>query len=1116
MDITADGACRGNNVKNAKRFSAIGVFAHSYDMSFKATIDAQTNNAAEIASANAATEKVISIHKQYPNITTFRIQMDSSYVISGINDGYHLRFHDSAYVNSAAWAVLGTSIAAIPETCTVHWEWIPRHLNVCADELANAALDKRQVDTTIQPPDANSPRITSELLQAALRGVMAKRCTAIKHIPPSLDILLLAFISSFYNRTSISQDDKRVLFVLTPALISSYSHCPTVRNSSEFKHLRNHLNMLSQESYLVHHLTQLVNRPVRYTDPPDERAETDRIASRILGLCRVGAFHKCLPRLGSEIERNPSEATLDTIEREAFASGPPTPDPLPIGPPIVMTWGELLAAFKKLHSHKGTCSSGWSKELLYPVFRAVHLQMPLLQFFTAFINTNITQAEIEVFTTSIALVIRYPLKDKRRMVLNSDTLLKTSWHCVLRDKVKRDPILQRSVQTYGLPRQCQVASHAVQMALDNKVTVTQLDATSAFPTIDRRATFHYLHKHRHHYSDTFPLMNLLYAQKTSARFYTDDGYRHFIIHQGSLQGCVSGPPVYTLGTIETSSAFPRQLIQIADDTHLLQTGIKDAVVLAFARINQNMNGDKTKLITPTSAPTRVLGGYALPSSAPPASLLPSIQPILDKVSQKYAAIRALPALLQCKLLITRSVTWDWVYYFQTTHPTLSRHLAKHIDQEQRNTLFHLFPMLQQTQVRNVPRIFLPVEDGGLGLVPYEDLYEWMYYHMRRAVIPDIRSKFDIDIPDSQMYPIDVTPNSIRHAWRTAFKESLRATRTKYITLSARAFMRESPFTSWLDVWPTTKTVTLADDRMLTAIYIRYDCLPAPQYICATDNVSVSTLTPEQFSRHFQVCKSCAAFHHIPRHEAVLRALHRTCSFHLIHSTIMKPFDMPIHLDKPKSASDLLVITGEDRYNVDLAITVEDCASAGHQFQDRLKVRFGQKKFTYRKFEASTNNITVPFIMSIYGVIPISTITLIESWFQRSLYPQKCKLDIFANTQFELINSLHHGLHRLISSSATKITPNPIAASLERTQNVSNNVPANEAPPSVSITVTPPSVPITVTPPSVHAPVTPVRQMIPRSASQTSDARDADHQMINELLVIEDTPHRKAARTSKPR
>ena len=346
-----------------------------------------------------------------------------------------------------------------------------------------------------------------------------------------------------------------------------------------------------------------------------------------------------------------------------------------------------------------------------------------------------------------------------------------------------------------------------------------------------------------------------------------------------------------------------------------------------------------------------------------------------------------------------------MYYLETWHPSAATILADHIDSVVDETFFKIFPLLEKTlREEDDPARYVllhhPIEDGGVGLIPYRELADYLYSRSRRECHPIAASKFDVH------FTYDALPTSnasLKGKWHQIFREQMSASKTRYLTLEGRMFCKETEFLSWMDTRPTNKWTTLEDEHYVTAMMMRFKFMHNIGGNCPASNVKLDSLSSSDRYDHIVACRSCAAFFEKIRHDAVTNMLHRTFAYHTTCSRLLKPFDMPVSKDEPKSASDLQVITTRP-FTLDITISAVQAADDNHR---QLTTRYNHKKNRYKRFQHSTGIETIPFVMSIHGIPAPQTINDVDKLITHAVNPTQLRKDIWANTQMELLRALHN-------------------------------------------------------------------------------------------------------------
>lgn len=1006
VHIWGDGATRGNGTSSPQ--SAMGVYCGDYRCPYNIgkIIDEPTNNRAELRAFISALMVATQIKVLHDWIRNFTFHFDSTYVVTGTLEGRMDLPFDSGHANSDLWFIAGEVSKQLSD-CHFQTVWVPRSKNRAADELANAALDKRIVNTDIHN-ELMGASYSSDLLIQAFTKVTSKRFSTVRHIPQGLEVLFVQVIESISTR-QIPFEERRMMFTLLPHLISVYAH--HVSSSQSYKHLRTHLSMLANEDYFAEHLTQIAHgrNDYNFSQPKDQGVSSQRIIS----LCRIGAFHKCIANDAIQIESQPSQEIINKLTDTAFHTKP-LPMPLHITTAVTTTYGEIFRAYRRLKSHKGAGLSGWTKELLWHPLNATHLKVFMVRVLTSIINDQLHEVERAMYKTSIAMIIKYVDCDKRRLCLISDTLLKWGFHIVLRGRMSQDSNFQLSSNTFGMSGQCQIVIHAVQHVIDKGTVPIQMDSVSAFPTVSRTAIFDYLQSRSGIYSDAFPLINLVYSSPSFAKLYFQGSPIHtFMSTTGSHQGCVSGPALYAFGTIRANLKVGPGIAQMADDFYTIVESpqLFPKVIEEFKKSDQVLDGPKMRTLNRQVLPVTALGGILVHPSNPDNIIRLAIQKVCNKVTKTYNAIRNLDAPLQCKLLILRSAQWNYTYYLETWHPKAGEALAQHLESTQIATFFHLFPTLNQAlhdcqdHTRNI-LLHLPTEDGGVGLIPFTDMQPYFYYKSRQKARPHILSKFGMDIGEPPSINVNM---SAVGKWHQIFQERMTASRVHYSTLEGRMFCTQSDFQSWLDTWPVNKWMQINDEELTLAMFMRFNLLPETNLRCTSAGF-IDRLKPDQRYLHFVGCRHCSGgtIEGI-RHNSTVEMLHRTFKYHSTYSKPMHPKDMPISSSQPRSATDLLVITNRI-FHIDLVVSAASVISEEPSRSGRrMNAAFRRKIQRYRAFEKNSGITTLPWVMSNTAVIHHKTLELMKDLITHAVSPTQLRKDLIANSQMELIRSTYKAL-----------------------------------------------------------------------------------------------------------
>ena len=481
--------------------------------------------------------------------TQFRIQGDSTFVIAGIKSGRLFNFNaGSRLPNAHLWRTLAeVTHEATEGGLHITWIWAPRRYNRIADELLNARVDGRDPNPLILATPIPPPQLEEEL-DAILTLLTRARKSMVRTLPIELAVLWREVVYSKCGDQRLPQAVRRKLFWVFPALLSA--HHSRIQGRHDYKHVRDHLNLLMEEDYFMEtlsnvrqHLTYLSspeNRRNRATDrlPPDLTKRAETLASR-------GLFDRIIVDKSVEI--------LDASKLQAPVAELFPQSPLPARLPECEVPGfelsELTEQVRRIKRGASPGLSGWTRELLLPLTIPSPSSpvLPFNEFFKHMCNdiaavSPLSVSECGLITTGVLILFGY--KDnphKIRPIIVKETILKI----VLKALLRRIPpgFCRGPGSTFGQPGGATSGIVAIQACLDRGNIVVQLDAKNAFNVLRRQPVFDYLRSHERQFGLMFPLLNLVYASTNVAVAFGQFGECVLVqkITTGTSQGCVTGP-----------------------------------------------------------------------------------------------------------------------------------------------------------------------------------------------------------------------------------------------------------------------------------------------------------------------------------------------------------------------------------------------------------------------------------------------------------------------------------------------------------------------------------------------------------------------------------------------
>lgn len=1046
--IYFDGACRRGTVLRC----ASAVFEGKYESKFSKGVEVEAGDSleAEIRGAIMAVQTASNIlreerekkddlerrkkqkgeHKIDPDrsfqIEGFEIRGDSMIIHNAVKSGDLLRYDGkhSLSKQSAAWAKLKTEYDQLQQLgFPIHWEWVPRNLNREADELCNAALDGRAPNPEVKSATSADPVNVQQLMRIVDALSRIRRKTP-RRLPDQLAKIWASFVFDVVCNYDKDPLRTRLLFMCLPHLIN-VGLFPFVGGRADFTQYRAHLHSLSNEVYLNDQIRLLEDNLRKKPDTTIVRPNDTMTEKHLMSLCARGEYQKCYLEADTAIAEFTDE-TASTIAKGIPREALPTPIQCFPEDRHEVSFAEVKEAFRKLKKGKACGHSGWNRELLFPVLLNPPplVRASITKIFNDYANALVSEPEEAMFRSLVIIPMTYKSKPgKIRSIMITDGLVKMTWQILFLNI--KDAKLERSGQVFTQKGQTTLAVCAIQSALEMGRKVVSLDAVNAFPTLKRESFMIPIAK-TSGYAKVRAFTNLMYSKKAKARFFSPDGGTayEYEVTTGCLQGCVSGPRLYSIGTVDIALKYHGSVVMVADDTYIIG---KDAIEMAsaiiqdFATIGQKLDGPKMKVISPVPnlptlpealnnatikyEPTEVLGGYVNPTGKDGHILFQQSPELVTKIvdiKRKCNKILILPMSSQCKFLVLRSLAKSFIYRAQTYFHPASREYFRKIDQTFQEALAKFIKMDASHNVR----VFSPIEDGGLGFYPYADFHPFL---QNQAV--ELASGFLHRLGLVLAAPPNTT-NSLMMEWRNTTNLPIGGARER----DGRSFIR-SEFHSWLECRPSSRWTRIDDNAFATQMGIILQNLKPFAAECEKDNqpFNPGTLPEAEFTHHMTTCAFCTKKGFLHRHEAVNNAIRATLRFHGIHSYIPRQTDLPLP-DATKGGPDLIVFA-ESTDAVDVSITTTQSPKPGQSIRANMTEKFNLKLRKYQKFESLTSYRIVPFIVSIYGLVAFETRVLLESW-RKSATETTFLFDLYNNVQMSLIKAQHEMIRFVENRSKT--------------------------------------------------------------------------------------------------
>lgn len=986
IELSFDGACRGNGLSTAT--SSAGVFTQHFECEFSSATKLPTvltNQGAEIAAATILVNTAIAIYKKHGH-RRYTARGDSNHVITTILSGRLLTYQKyDRLPNSGLWTDLREAIeTATAANITINWTWVPRRANKRADALANYALgtplDKSITDETTSA-DITEEKLEQLVLAIARRG---KPPRTIRTLPIVLAKQFAYFIGTILALTEGTPTRARLLFMLAPHLLSL--HCREVKSRGDFKKVQSHLVLLSFslsakscDNYLADCLDELRETLNAQNDDKKNSIPSDE-SKRIHTLCSRGLFHKTIRDTNIQI------ALLDDRCKTKLKSLFPQKElPQPISCPenhvSIVTFADVVRAIRRIKRGKSPGVLGWTRELLWPCLQGMMSTAQqgnaLAEIFQHIVNTTITKAEQEVLKTGILVPFSYRDQEgKIRPIVLLDTLLKVSWHIVLPTD---DPVLLRTVATFQ-KNACPNIVHVIQALVDDGKPVLRADATNAFNAALRTPMLDYVRKYPYRYARAIKMFNFMYTTRTVVR----QGNFEIEVTNGFLQGCVSAPRALAMAMCETAQQYTADTLIVADDIYVISNinRIWPTLRTGFADIGLKVDGPKLMIMAKRDAATAelrsittnivhdgctVLGGF-ITIEAGPDKELTLITPWLTKQRAKIDTIVTMQASRHDKFLILTAVSWDTLYYVKTCHAHIRQQIFDDIGHHITKAAISICEVPESHHVH----LKASTEDGGCGIFPTSELAQSIHAHSVQSADLFATSR---KLPTPKLRAKPAT--SIAAAWR---EWSQQAADLKHFALPP-------DFKSWLQCWPANARLTLNDDQFTLAMKTRCQCVTPLHYHCPMLDAgrSLSTLNPEQFTKHWLTCAHCAAIGHDITHESIVATFGRVLRENNVCVTIPPKNDREFPLPGNQSGGADFYVYSNAVYAADVTITQPAYVLQRHRF----------KLVKYAGLANHTSWQIAPIVANCYGIFCSKTLAQLETMLTHSVAQEVCNEAQFA-------------------------------------------------------------------------------------------------------------------------
>jgi hypothetical protein len=182
--------------------------------------------------------------------------------------------------------------------------------------------------------------------------------------------------------------------------------------------------------------------------------------------------------------------------------------------------------------------------------------------------------------------------------------------------------------------------------------------------------------------------------------------------------------------------------------------------------------------------------------------------ILRKARQRISTCVNLRASKQIKFMFLRSIQWYHVYIISTAPHQVVAVIAQRLTALFEEAVLQICDVPSPAFLPDRALIFQPLEDDGLGFLPYENLYKKIQEGVRVAAKPYLKG---VGVQVSSGWAGVTTMPSLQWLWRH-IASTRRQSRDERIVYP-------QTHVSWIEVWPNLLVRQLNDLQFVTAMWM---------------------------------------------------------------------------------------------------------------------------------------------------------------------------------------------------------------------------------------------------------------------------------------------------------
>jgi hypothetical protein len=660
---------------------------------------------------------------------------------------------------------------ALAQRVDVEYLQVPRAFNVCADELCNAVLDRREpnkllVDVSFEVL-ANMPPISS-IMERIVRT--RDRCwrmipTHLRHRFVAACNLLVADAMASAQRGGYADGSTVALWTVASArILLRHSNRS---GSRKVNHLSNTLALAAAgtraRQSLVHaflyghdidaYAVHVGPKPAVLTTQPEVQSAERQIHGHIA----AGALGKAMMRLDSTCSIvSPDDDRALAVMRKTYISGTPLPAKVAVtGDAPRISDATFIELTMRLRRNAAPGLLNWTRELLLTLrgIDGTTLRAGLAEVVNSMLSDSVHPLLHEALRSVVGIQLEDQLAAKIRTVGLTEKLTSIAWRAALSTMPLRT--LVGAHQMMGRRGGVAIAGRRIQETIDRGGVVVIGDVVNCHPTCSRARQRTFVAKEAA--GPIQRLWNFFYTSACQMRLFHRDGSLATVypVTDGLMQGCTSAGPLQMCThadvIAEEYASVTESMVGLMDDvavaaeTEAGATARFDHAATMLARAGADLHGPKTHVVA-QGRPSSVFGGVIvgdrgqqLPVQTLDEVKLKGPKP-LKRFVRRLAALETMSLPYQDKLILLRHGAATLQHCLMNSAPELTAPYAIAVNEAQKRVLYQLCG----TSLLSAPTLTqacMPLGSAGLGMVDARLaplLYDAGTTNARNAEAPEVK------------------------------------------------------------------------------------------------------------------------------------------------------------------------------------------------------------------------------------------------------------------------------------------------------------------------------------------------------------------------------------------